>query len=78
MEGATKILSHMKSLDMNISENVYAALITGKNSPAREGGRRRRRLRRRRRRRGGGGGGGGGGNVYVQCMCMQSSTVGPT
>lgn len=29
IEGATRILDQMKSLDMEIDENIYAALITG-------------------------------------------------
>ena len=30
IDGATKILDQMKSLDMDISETIYASLITGK------------------------------------------------
>ena len=29
MEGATRILDQMRSLDLEINENIYAALITG-------------------------------------------------
>ena len=32
-EGAMKMLSQMKSLDMAINENIYAALITGRALP---------------------------------------------
>ena len=30
IESATRILDQMRSLDMEISENIYAALITGR------------------------------------------------
>ena len=29
IEGATKILDQMRSLDMEINEDIYAALVTG-------------------------------------------------
>lgn len=29
IEGATRVLDQMRSLDMEINENIYAALITG-------------------------------------------------